>query len=83
MILPEACRAVACTVPTAYFLRSMVWTIQPEGSRTNSWQVTGRPHLPEKPKSWERDEQPKLDAAFNTMPISDIPARSVIKWSGP
>jgi hypothetical protein len=39
VILPEASRVVACTVPPELFWRSMVWTIRPDASRTTSRQV--------------------------------------------
>ena len=39
VILPEASRVTARSVPPACFWRSMVWTIRPEESRTTSRQV--------------------------------------------
>jgi len=39
LILPEASRVTARSVPPACFWRSMVWTIRPEASRTTSRQV--------------------------------------------
>lgn len=39
VILPEASRITARSVPPACFWRSMVWTTLPEASRTTSRQV--------------------------------------------
>jgi hypothetical protein len=39
VILPEASRITARSVPPACFWRSMVWTTRPDESRTTSLQV--------------------------------------------